>query len=140
VKKDVLDYEASKKLSWPFYTPTKEYADFTSLDRLPKVKLKSDYKFSSDDNSGIITFKVSNPSESIAFFLFFDVLDPSTMKPILPVYWNDNYVSLLPGEERTFTATYRKSDYKGGTPLIETQGWNVDRFSPSIPATKIQSN
>ncbi|MDZ7605588.1 MAG: hypothetical protein U5K79_08360 [Cyclobacteriaceae bacterium] len=35
-KPDVLDYEAAKALEWPFYTPTKEYADFTALDKLPE--------------------------------------------------------------------------------------------------------
>jgi exo-1,4-beta-D-glucosaminidase len=71
--------------------------------------------------------KINNPSESIAFFIFLDVTDSDTHKPVLPVYWNDNYISLLPGEERTYSANYPISDTNGSKPLIEVKGWNVDK-------------
>ncbi len=129
VKKDVLDYEASEKLPWPYYTPTKQFADFTSLDKLPEVKLQYAYNFSKDEKSGIINLKIRNPSESIVFFIFLDVLDPQTKKPILPIYWNDNYVTLLPREERTYTSNYRISDYNGDKPLIEVSAWNTGKVT-----------
>jgi exo-1,4-beta-D-glucosaminidase len=135
VKKDVLDYEGSKKLPWPYYTPTVQFADFTSLDKLPKVSLVCDIQYSTNEKSGNITVKLKNPSESIAFFVFMDVLDPSTMKPILPIYWDDNYVSLLPGEEKTYKASYRTSDYNGSQPVVTFRGWNVPEF---MPAAKMQ--
>jgi len=125
-KKDILDYEASKKLPWPYYTPTKQYADYTALDKLPKVRLDYDYRFLKEDNGGKIMLKLRNPSEAIAFFLFFDVLDPSTDMPILPIYLEDNYVTLLPGEERTYTAKYFLGDSDGSKPVIKINGWNVD--------------
>jgi exo-1,4-beta-D-glucosaminidase len=126
-KEDVLDYSASKKLPWAYYTPTKQFADFTLLDKLPKVKLQYDYGFTKDEKSGNISFKVKNPSQSVAFFIFLDVVDPASGKPVLPIYWNDNYVTLLPGEERTYSANYRLSDFSGIKPVIEVQGWNVDK-------------
>ncbi len=125
-KEDVLDYEASKKLSWAFYTPTKSYADFTALDRLPKVELESDYQYTMDNEFGKITLKLKNPSESIAFFNFLDVVDPKTQQPVLPIYWDDNYVTILPGEERIFEAKFFLSDFKGEKPEVTIRGWNVD--------------
>jgi len=127
LKKDILDYEAYKKLSWAFYTPTKQFADFTALDQLPGIKLSYDYKFSKNEKFGKISLKVKNPSSTIAFFLFLDVINPSTHQPILPVYWNDNYVTLLPGEERTYEASYYLSDSDGSRPLLEVRGWNVGK-------------
>ncbi len=126
VKKDILDYEAAKKLSWPFYTPTKQYADYTALDKLPKVQLTYDYQFTKDESNGLVKLKVGNPSNTIAFFIFFDILDPVTQKPILPVYWKDNYVTLLPGEERIFEAKYFLTNSDGNKPLIKVNAWNVD--------------
>jgi len=126
MKKDILDYEAAKKLSWPFYTPTKQYADYTALDKLPKVQLTYDYQFTKDDKNGIVRLKAKNPSNTIAFFIFFDILDPVTQKPILPVYWKDNYVTLLPGEERTFEAKYFLTNSDGNKPLMRVNAWNVD--------------
>jgi exo-1,4-beta-D-glucosaminidase len=128
-KKDVLDYEAYKKLGWPYYTPTKQFADFTALDQLPKVKLDFDYQFTKDDQFGKIILKVKNTSASIAFFNFIDVLDPQTKLPILPIYWNDNYVTILPGDERTYDAQFFLSDFKGEKPVIEVRGWNVDKIT-----------
>jgi exo-1,4-beta-D-glucosaminidase len=44
---------------------------------------------------------------------------------ILPVVWEDNYVSLLPGEKRELTASYRTSALGTAKPVVEVSGWNV---------------
>ncbi|MEN6456004.1 MAG: hypothetical protein ABFD10_17270, partial [Prolixibacteraceae bacterium] len=112
-KKDILDYEAAKKLPWPYYTPTRRFADYTSLSQLPKVKLDFDYQYLKEEQFGRIHLKVKNTTGMIAFFNFFDVLDPQTGLPVLPVYWSDNYVTLLPGEERIYEARFFLPDFKG---------------------------
>jgi exo-1,4-beta-D-glucosaminidase len=129
VKKDILDYEASKKLKWAYYTPTSQFADYTSLNKLPKVKLEYDYQFSKDEKFGNIDLKVKNPSESIAFFLYLDVIDQETGQPVLPIYWDDNYVTLLPGEQRTYKAEYFLTDSKSGKPALQIKAWNVDKVT-----------
>ncbi len=126
-KKDILDYEASKKLEWPYYTPTKQFADYTALDQLPKVKLGFNYQYTKDEQFGKVSLTVKNTSEAIAFFNFLDVLDQETGLPVLPIYWSDNYVALLPGEERTYEAKFFLSDFNGQKPVIEVRGWNVDK-------------
>jgi exo-1,4-beta-D-glucosaminidase len=128
-KKDVLDYEASKKLSWAFYTPTKSFADFKALDKLPKVNLEYKYNYSKDDQFGIVSLTIKNPSKAIAFFNYLDVIDPQTKQPILPIYWDDNYVTILPGEERNYEAKFFLSDFKGEKPVLEVRGWNVEKVT-----------
>jgi len=44
---------------------------------------------------------------------------------ILPVLWQDNYISLLPGEKREITATYRAPELGTTPPYVEVKGWNV---------------
>lgn len=126
LKEDVLDWEASRELVWPYYTPSKEYADFSSLDRLPEVELSYDYTFEKDDERGKVRLAVANPSDAIAFFVFLDLVDASANNPILPVYWDDNYISLLPGEERIYHARYSLADSDGEKPVLKIKGWNVD--------------
>lgn len=128
-KQDVLDYEGSKKLPWAYYTPTKEFADYSALDQLPKVKLNIHYEYSKDSQFGKVKLVIKNPSESIAFFSFMDIIDPQTAQPVLPVYWNDNYVTLLPGEQREYDAKFYLSDFKGTKPVVEVRGWNVDKIT-----------
>jgi exo-1,4-beta-D-glucosaminidase len=126
LKKDILDYPAATKLPWDYYTPTKQYADFTALNRLPRVRLTFEYQFENDDKFGEVKLKVRNPSQNVAFFIYFDPIDPSTDKPILPIFWSDNYVTLFPGEERTYVAQYFLKDSGGGKPVLKVKAWNVD--------------
>lgn len=116
-KKDVLDYQAGKELHWEYYTPTKQYADFKALSRLNEVELEYDYAF----EDGEIRLTVNNLSEHIAFFIHFEVLDVESHQPVLPVFWDDNYISLLPGEGRTYYARIKS----GVKPLVKVNGWNI---------------
>jgi len=43
----------------------------------------------------------------------------------VPVFWDDNYISLLPGEERSISATFDSSDLNGKEPALEVAGYNV---------------
>ena len=45
---------------------------------------------------------------------------------ILPVVWEENYISLLPGEKREVTATYRTRELGTVKPVVEVSGWNVE--------------
>ena len=109
-----------------FILLTKQFADYTALNQLPKVKLDYDYQFGKDNGQGDVRLKIKNPTGTIAFFVFLDLVDPETSEPVLPVFWSDNYVTLLPDEERTYTAGYFLRNTGSEKPLIKVQGWNVD--------------
>jgi exo-1,4-beta-D-glucosaminidase len=128
-KKDVLDYEAAKKLEWAFYTPTKAFADYTALDKLPKINLEYDYQYTTDGEFGKVALTIKNKTGTIAFFNFLDIVDPKTMQPVLPIFWDDNYVTLLPGEERTYDAKFFLADFQGQKPVVEVRGWNVEKVT-----------
>ena len=44
---------------------------------------------------------------------------------ILPVFWEDNYLSLLPGEKREVAVHLRKSDIGSAKPVLAVDGFNV---------------
>jgi len=69
---------------------------------------------------------VENPSKSVAFFVRLKVTKGKGGGEILPVVWQDNYISLLPGEKREISASYRTADLAGAAPQVEVQGWNVE--------------
>ncbi len=68
---------------------------------------------------------VENPSKSLAFFIRMKVNKGAKGEEILPVIWQDNYITLLPGEKREVTATYRASELGESKPVVEVSGWNV---------------
>jgi hypothetical protein len=43
----------------------------------------------------------------------------------VPVLWEDNYFSLLPGEERIIAVSYDASELHGAHPVIQAGGFNV---------------
>ena len=120
-KSDMLD--KPKAGSERIYTPTKQYADFTALNSLPPVKLNVLAKSGRSEGEYATHVTIENPGKSLAFFVHLKVNDSRTGEEILPVIWEDNYFSLLPGEKRDLTATYTLP--RGAKPVVEVQGWNV---------------
>ena len=57
---------------------------------------------------------MENPSKTLAFFVRLKLDKGKGGEEILPVVWQDNYISLLPGEKREITATYRASSMGSG--------------------------
>jgi exo-1,4-beta-D-glucosaminidase len=69
---------------------------------------------------------VQNPSRTLAFFVRLKVDKGVKGEEILPVVWEDNYISLMPGEKREVTATYRAGELGTAKPVVEVSGWNAE--------------
>ncbi len=121
-KPETIDWAKS---TW-WMTPTESYADFTALSQLAKVKLKVIDRTERKGEESVTHVTVENPSKSLAFFVRLKVDKGVNGDEILPVIWQDNYISLLPGEKRELTATYRTSELGGEKPVVKVSGWNVE--------------
>jgi hypothetical protein len=66
-----------------------------------------------------------NPSLSVAVMAHVQLRDAQTNERVLPVFYTDNYVSLLPGESRNIGIEAAAEDLKGHAPLVAVDGWNV---------------
>jgi exo-1,4-beta-D-glucosaminidase len=119
---ETLDWTKS---NW-YTTPTATYADFKSLAQLPKVKLNVQEHSERSGNTEVTQVTIENPSRNLAFFVRLKVDKGRGGEEILPVLWEDNYVSLLPGERRQLTATYRAADLGAAKPYVEVKGWNTE--------------
>jgi len=122
-KADVFDWSGS---TW-YFTPLREYADFTALASLPKVRLSVNAQ--THGNGGRCSTEVTlhNPSPNLAFFARASVRRQKSGEEVLPVTWSDNYVTLLPGERIRLLASYRTADLAGEHPQVTVSGWNVQR-------------
>ena len=116
-KPDVLDFEHGE---W-YFTPNKEYADFTSLNELPEVAINVQPHFENDR----VIVELKNPSPQIAFFIELRVVGDKTGQLIVPILWDDNYISLLPGETKQLTARYSPEDLRGEKPILQYSIWNT---------------
>ena len=89
------------------------------------VSSRSEHNRKSNEEE-ITRVTVENPSKTLAFFVRLKLDKGKGGEEILPVVWQDNYISLLPGEKREITATYRASSLGAAKPAVEVSGWNVE--------------
>ncbi|MBZ5591519.1 MAG: beta galactosidase jelly roll domain-containing protein [Acidobacteriia bacterium] len=121
-KPDTLDW---KKRRGTAYTPQKDYGDVTALNQLPAVKLVLHETVKHHGNSGSMRVTLRNPGKEVAFMVHLRLTRGKGGEDVAPVFWDDNYVTLLPGEHRELTATYEASALAGTAPVVEVDGWNV---------------
>ena len=119
-KPETLDWAKS---NW-WMTPTDSFADYTALAQLPKIKLKVAFRTEHKGDDSVAHVTVENPNNSLAFFVRLKINKGENAEEILPVIWEDNYISLLPGEKRALTATVH-ADLAAAKPVVEVSGWNV---------------
>ena len=120
-KKDVMNYPATE---W-FVTPIREFADFTALERLPLVTLKIISGFDQAGADQQVRVTLQNQTDAIAFFVHLSVVGRQSGMAVLPIYWEDNYISLLPGESKTLSASFSPTDLRGEEPVLVVEGWNI---------------
>jgi exo-1,4-beta-D-glucosaminidase len=120
-RKDVLDPEGSE---W-FVTPNKAFADFTALADLPAAAIRVESRIEESGGTKKLYLKLANPSPNLAFFIELRLFGEQSGQAIVPVWWDDNYLSLLPGEERQLTATFAADATRGERPVLRWSGWNV---------------
>ena len=120
-KPETLDWDKS---TW-YYTPTRTFADYTALNNLPMVDLKTVSRTEERGTDRVTTVTVANPGKSIAFAVHLKVKKGLGGDEVLPILWEDNYFPLLPGETRQIAATYAASDLGKAAPVVEADGWNV---------------
>ena len=117
------------------YTPVSSYEDFTTLQNLPKAKLEINDRAASAADGPAIHLTVKNPSDHLAFQLRFGVRKKGQDTEILPVFWNDNYIELMPGESREISAQYLAGSDLSGPLELTVAGWNVE--TATIPLNEI---
>jgi exo-1,4-beta-D-glucosaminidase len=120
-KAETLDYS---KNEW-FVTPAKEYADFTALTGLRPVKLKVSGKFSQSGPRYKVTIDLENPSPDLALQVELRVVRDGSGEIVLPIFLDDNYITLLPGEKRKIAGVFATEDLRGEQPVLKVRGWNV---------------
>jgi len=121
-KSDVLDWP---KRDDTVYTPQSAFADLTGLNQLPRVRLEARQQQESSGGQSRIHVEVRNPGPAVAFMVKLRLTRGTNGDDVLPIFWDDNYFSLLPGERRQISGTFETADAEGKEPTLEVSGWNV---------------
>jgi hypothetical protein len=133
---DVRQQAVSDNLYWlPDST-----GHYPGLERMNKVRLGVEVKKAIEGKeAGVgpqgrigpqgatrIEVTLRNPAGGpVAFFNRVSLVDPVTKLRILPTFYSDNYVSVLPGEQRTILLEYEPVA-GAQAPEVSVRGWNVE--------------
>jgi len=79
-----------------------------------------------------LTVTIENRGTTLAFAVNPKILNLKTKEPVLPVFWEDNYISLLPKEKRVLQVHFDLKDLNGDKPLLKVEGWNVKATEKEI--------
>jgi hypothetical protein len=113
---------AGAPVSHNFYWWAKDEASLGELNGLPQAKLTASETVAAGNGERTATVKIGNSGTTPALTIKFTLKDAATGARILAANHSENYVSLLPGEERTITVEFPAGSAK---PAMGLRGWNL---------------
>ena len=126
-KLDTLDWAGR---SDTVYTPQKDFSDLTGLNNLPKAKVSVTKSIRVTGSEHWMTVSVSNTGDSVAFMVHPRLTRGKGGDDVVPVFWSDNYFSLLPREKKSVTVKFDSSSLAGKSPELIVDGWNLEPMTP----------
>ncbi|OYY91874.1 MAG: glycoside hydrolase family 2 [Sphingomonas sp. 28-66-16] len=113
-------------LSENVYWLARDPSAYSAMTSMPPAKVTVRARQTADTPETEIRVTVLNDTTLPALMVRLSALDAAGAR-VLPAYWSDNYVSLLPGETRTVTLQLPASAARPAS--IRVDGWNVENAS-----------
>jgi hypothetical protein len=126
IKADLRD-STGKIVSTNFYwrAAPEHPDDLTDLNKLPAVTLESQIARKDADGKCQVTVTLKNTSGGIALMTHVQLRRKKSGDRVLPVYYDGNYISLAPNEQRTITIEADVSELNSEDALVLVDGWNA---------------
>jgi exo-1,4-beta-D-glucosaminidase len=106
-----------------------KWADMTALNTMKPVTVEIEARQKKIGPESLVTIRLRNPSEHIAFFERVTISAERDGNEILPIEYSDNYITLYPGE----TAEIHGTVWKGDKPRwVKLEGYNTAAVSVPI--------
>ena len=115
-----------KTLSDNFYINGKEYGNHQAMKQMAKADVRSDVKFCKGEDgvwTGAVTLE--NRSSVPAIMIRLNVVGRRDGEQILPMFYGDNYFSLMPGEVKEVSLKWYEADTRGNRPRVRITGYNL---------------
>jgi hypothetical protein len=142
IKLDLRDV-SGQLLSTNFYWRAQpaDPDNLAALNQMPMVKLTATVEAPKENMPGQRRLRVilHNPTQNIALMAHVQLRRKSGQR-VLPVFYSDNYVSLVPGETKAIEMEAAATEFKSEAALIVVDGWNVTVAPASFAAASIKPN
>jgi mannosylglycoprotein endo-beta-mannosidase len=121
-----LSNASGQSLSSNFYWQHVAQDQFEGLMTLPTATLDAEASARADGDKTVLTVTLHNNSSHVALLSHLQLHQKKSGRRVLPVFYSDNYISLLPGESSTTSIEAATKDMQVDAPLVEVDGYNVD--------------
>ena len=91
-----------------FYWEGRKEGDWKALQSMAKPKLQTKVERQAD---GSLKVTVKNPSKMPALMIRLNLINGKTKEQVLPAFYEDNYFSLLGGEEKTVSISWLTDEH-----------------------------
>jgi hypothetical protein len=132
--RDSKDHLVSENFYWRELPERQD--DLQALNSLPTVALEIEASRRDSSHKCLIGATVHNPTKSVALMAHLQLRKAHSGQRVLPVFYSDNYVSLLPGETKTLSIEAASADLGDEAPVLAVDGWNVTVKPVSASGTK----
>lgn len=105
------------------------WADMTALNFMPQVQLEVSTEQTVIHGERLVIIRLHNPSEHIAFFERASICSVRDGNEILPIEYDDNYVTVFPGETVEIHGTVSKA---ADPRWVNLEGYNTPAISAQI--------
>jgi len=108
-----------------FYWGSAKGSSCEALNHLPPVTLAVKARRSLNIETCLLSVHIANPTQCVALAIRLKVQRATSGVRVLPVFYSDNYFSLLPGEARTVVIEFQQIHLGGEASTLIAEGWNV---------------
>jgi hypothetical protein len=130
---------SGEMVSENFYWLGGESASYRRLNRLPAASLALAAQSTGEGENVHVRVELRNTGTVASLANKLTVLRAADGSRILPAYYSDNYVSLLPGESRNIDIEYPAKPGNGAAE-VAIRGWNVQKQTVPVTRSGVSAN
>lgn len=104
-----------------FYWLENKYANCLDLNKMPAAELSIKHEIVNKGETVVVKVNIENNTPHVSLLNKLKIKN-NKGQSVLPVFYSDNYISLLPGEKRTINLSFENNNDEQTYLLVE--GWN----------------
>ncbi len=118
--------KGDKVISDNFYWRGKTKGSWRELNNLPKVNIETSTSVQDEGDNWDLKTVLNNTSQVPMLMIRLKITGEKSGERILPAWYSDNYICLLPGESKTINMHVRNEDTRGEKPVVAVTGFNLE--------------
>lgn len=115
-----------------------QLSEMSALNTIPAARVAVSGTYEQMNGETHAHIRLTNNSNHVAFFLRVEIMQDSNGMEILPIRYDDNYVTVFPHESRTLEAVFDSALLAGHNPGVRLEGYDLPKQIAPLTAEKTQ--